>query len=60
MKVKIGNKKYWAKKSKTCPFVYVYRDFFAYLIDDICIGLSMTYLVNNFAEEGGENNAEKG
>lgn len=46
MKVKINGKEYWAKNSKKPPYVFVYANFFKWLIDDLDLDLSWRYFVN--------------
>lgn len=60
MKVKVDGKEYWAKNSKRPPYVFVYANFFKWLIDDLDLNLSWRYLVeSNYFNKEDSNNGTK-
>ncbi len=47
MKVKFRDKVYWAKKSHTGPYIFLYDNFIKWLFDDMNLFLSWSYFIEN-------------
>ncbi len=51
MKVKLDGKEYYAKKSRNAPYVFVYKSFIRYIIDDLDLDLSWRYFIKQIKED---------
>lgn len=51
MKVKVENKKYWARDTKDAPFTFVYRTFLDYIRNEYDLQLTITHLFNQLKKQ---------
>lgn len=51
MKVKLDGKEYYAKKSRNAPYVFIYKSFIRYIIDDLDLDLSWRYFIKQIKED---------